>query len=47
MRRVHQSVIHRHLWITLLIVWNTPPGRCTACWPRCGRRKSSTANTAS
>ena len=44
---VHQRVIHRPLWITLLIVWNTPPVRCTACWPRCGRRKSSPANTAS
>ena len=21
-----KPVIHRHLWITLLIVWNTPPG---------------------
>ncbi len=25
-----KPVIHRYLWITLLMVWNTPPLGCTA-----------------
>src|SRR6188472_1768097 len=46
-RWLAKPVIHRCLWITLLIVWNTPWRWFTPCWLGCGRPNSSRAHTAS